>query len=341
MKQQVYTKAFIRYIFVFLILPTILLSGCSKGQPEGFNGTESTVEVITPPTPTPPPDRVVLVSSATANITTTTDAGILLTNLAAASGLEFETRQEIFVNEITADIKVLVFLSHPENLGSMANAAPQTQFIVLTDRDWNPSPNVTTIRLKPEHQVFLAGYIATMIPANYRGGGLLASENILPNQAFRNGGYYYCGLCQAVIYPLNQYPVAKDIPANSPASSWLAAFEDLNLSTIESLYITPEAYSLELFNYLTSYEIILLGIEPPPDEARPRWAVTVLSDGISPIQDIWSDLSEGKGGKTINASLKLTDIQSIYLTEGKMALVQKVISRLQAGEIYTLDIPLE
>jgi len=341
MKQQVYTKTFIICIFIFLILPIILLCGCSKGQSEGFNSTESTVEAITPPTPTPLPDRVVLVRSAIDNLTTATDAEILLTNLAAASGLEFETRQEIFVNEITEDIKVLVFLTHPENLGSLANAAPQTQFIVLTDQDWNPSPNVSTIRLKPEHQVFLAGYIATMIPANYRGGGLLASDNTLPNQAFRNGGYYYCGLCQAVIYPLNQYPIAKDIPANSPASSWIAAFEELNLNTIESLYVTPEAYSPELFNYLTSHEIILLGIEPPPDEARPHWAVTVLSDGVSPIQEIWSDLSEGKGGKTINASLKLTDIQSIYITEGKLALVQKVINRLQVDEIYTLDIPLE
>ena len=323
---------------MFLI---ILFSGCAKSQPKELNHASLSPEATASPPNTPSPDRVVLAISETDNATTVTDAENLLSELAAESNLEFETRQKIYTNEITPDVKIMVFLSNPENLGVLANVAPYTQFVVLSDRDWHPSANINIIRIKPEHQSFLAGYITTMIPANFRGGGLLATEDTLLNQAFENGGHYYCGLCQALVFPLNQYPATAIISGDSPASSWQAAFEELNLDIIQALYVAPESYSPELFNYLANYDIALIGIDPPIDEARSHWAVTILTDGISPILSIWNDLLEGKGGKTINASLKLTDIQSAYLTEGKLKLVQKVIDSLQAGEIYTLDIPLE
>jgi hypothetical protein len=70
-------------------------------------------------------------------------------------GFEFETRPEIQVNEITSDIKVLIFY-HPDNLGSLSNSALNTQFLVISDQDWSPAGNVTIIKADVNSQVFMA-----------------------------------------------------------------------------------------------------------------------------------------------------------------------------------------
>lgn len=331
----------IKHSLGFLLLSLIVfsfLAGC-KGLKN--DKVEPTTEIIIQPTSTPKPDRVVLVSSSAANAESLNEATTFITELAVNSGLEFEKREQVFPNEISADVRIIIFLSHPENLGSLANAAPQTQFVVISDRDWTPTNNVTIIRLRPENQAFLAGYITGILPDDYRAGGLLNSENVQANTAFINGVYYYCGLCQALIFPLNKYPVSKALNADSTSANWIAAFEEMNLNTILSLYLTPEAYSAELFIYLSNYDIQLVGISTPPQEALAKWTVTVLPDGLSPIREIWETLLQGQGGQILNASLKLEDIQSSYFTQGKQIQVRELIDLFQAGEVFPLDVTIE
>ena len=89
----------------------------------------------------------------------------VLRELAASSALEFERREQVIANEITSDIKVMVFLNQPENLGSLASGAPGTQFVAIMDQDWNPGQNVTVIRRRDDHTAFMAGYLAALIGA--------------------------------------------------------------------------------------------------------------------------------------------------------------------------------
>jgi len=320
---------------ILLIIIGCLFISCKGKVDEAVTPTSPTD--IPLPTPTTAADRVVLITGDVQDAWTIQQANSILQELAASSELVFETRLEIQPNEITPDVKVLVFLSHPQNLGSLSNSAASTQFIVISDQEWTPSANVTIIRSDTTNQIFMAGYASVMLAENFRGGGLLTSENSNYSIAYKNGAKYFCGLCNAVITPLNKYPITKEIPQSSQPVDWIAAFDEINLSTILYIFVPPQAYSTDLFNHIAQTSVKVVGITTPPAEAQAIWAGTFLSDGLSPIKDIWNDVVAGIGGKAINASLYLADTQTGLISPGKQQLLQQVITELQAGRIYTLD----
>lgn len=337
-------KSAIRSGLGLLLITILILSGCSRTN-EG--------EPPLPDNPTPPPmatptlaaERVVLVRPADSDPLAASQADSLLRELAAGSGLEFETRESLINNEVTPDVRVVVFLRKPDNLGSLAAGAPGVQFLAITGEDWNPTPNISLIRLREEHTAFMAGYLAAMLAPNYRVGALLAAEKAAFNSAFINGVYYYCGMCGSEAYPLVQYPLTTTLPAGSPFANWQASFSEMNVNKVNVLYVADEAASPELFTYLSSQDVALIGSQSPPEEGKPRWVVTISADGISPIRDIWADLMAGNGGKTLNATLNFSDNMFIgvneglvWLSEGKFNYALETIRLLRDGKINPLPV---
>ncbi len=322
------------FLILLLIIGSLLISCKGKTEEAATPAAQTDIPL---PTPTTAADRVVLITGDVQDTWTLQQANSILQELAASSALAFETRAAIQSNEITPDIKVLVFLNHPQNLGSLSNSASGTQFIVISDQEWTPSANVTIIRSDLTNQVFMAGFASVMLSDNFRGGGLLTSENSNLTTAYKNGAKYFCGLCNALITPLNRYPVTKEISQSSQPADWIAAFDEINLSTILYVFVPPQAYSTDLFNHIAQTSVKIIGIATPPAEAQAIWAGTILGDGLTPIKDIWNDVLTGNGGKTVNASLYLADTQAGLISPGKQQLLQQVITELQAGRIYTLD----
>ena len=334
-----------KYILInALFIFSLILAGCGKKEAQAdipsYDPTPTALPIATMS-----PDRVVLVRKPNSDPTISSQAEILLRELAGGSGLEFEIREDMINNEVSPDMKIVVFLEKPENLGSLAAGAPSTQFVAITNEDWNPAPNVTIIRQREEHTAFMAGYLAAMLAPNFRVGALLAAEKIQFNQAFINGVYYYCGLCAAQIYPLNTYPKTATQPAGSPATNWQTAFSEVNTSKINVLYVANEAASAELYSYLSTVDVALLGSQSPTEEGRSRWVATLYSDGISPIRDIWNDLLAGNGGKSLNAALNITDnmfisVQDglVWLSEGKFNFALKTMELLRNDQIYPLSV---
>jgi len=322
------------FLFLLMVIGSLFISCKGKAQEAAIPEAPTSVPL---PTPTTAADRVVLITGDIQDTWTLQQANTVLQELATSSGLVFETRTEIQSNEITPDMKVLVFLSHPQNLGSLSNSSSSTQFIVISDQEWTPESNVTIIRSDLTNQVFMAGYASVMLADNFRGGGLLTSATSNLTTAYKNGAKYFCGLCNAVITPLNRYPITKEIPQSSQAADWIAAFDEINSSTILYVFVPPQAYSTDLFNHIAQTNVKIVGIATPPPEAQAIWAGTFLIDGITPIQDIWDDVLAGNGGKTVNASLYLADTQTGLISPGRQQLLQQVIMELQAGRIYTLD----
>jgi len=321
-------------LLMFLVVMSTLGGACKRGREIYPSPTASSAPL---PTPTNAADRVVLIIGNTADAWVLQQANSVLQELASSSGLLLETRPAIQANEITPDMKVLVFLSHPQNLGSLSNAAPRTQFIVISDQNWAPEKNVTIIRADQTSSIFMAGYASVMLSENFRGGGLLTSENNNLTTAYQNGAKYYCGICNSLVNPLNQYPITKELSLSSQTTDWIAAFDEIATSTILYVYVPPQAYSAELFNHIAQTNIKAIGISTPPAEAQTIWAGTFLIDGLSPIKEIWNDVLAGNGGKQINASIALTDTQNGFISPGRQLLLQNVIGELQAGRIYTLD----
>ncbi|HAF60926.1 MAG TPA: hypothetical protein DCK95_01210 [Anaerolineaceae bacterium] len=321
-------------ILLYVLIGSTLFACSPKNEPAVVQDTPA-MEIL--PSPTTAPDRVVVITGDVQDSWTLEKANSTVQELATASGLEFESQISINSREITPDIKVLVYLYHPNNLGSLANSAPNTQFIVISDQEWTPSHNVSIIRADSTYQTFMAGYASVMLAENFRGGGLLTSEDSAKNVAYKNGAKFFCGSCSALISPLNSYPFTKEIPQSSPAADWITAFDEVNFNTILYMYIPPQAYSTELFNHIAQTNVKILGIATPPAEAFPIWAGTFLIDGFTPIKEIWDAVLQGNGGQTINASLSLADTQSGFISTGKQQIIQDVIAELQAGRIYTLN----
>lgn len=333
------------YAILLILLSAISLSAC------GNKKVEESVEVVEQPTievptATPlPPDRAVLIASAETDATLLANAQATLAELSAASGLEFETRQEISPDTLSADIKAVIFLYHPDNLGSLAANAPNTQFAAISDLNWVPPDNVTIIRIEQNDIAFLSGYITAMLAPNYRSGALMAGENVEFNAAFLNGVRYYCGICAASIYPLNQYPVYSQQPAASAPETWIAAFEEINLNKVNVLFVPQEAASAQLLTYLSAQDVTVIGNQTPSAEGISRWAATITVDKITPLREIWQDLVSGNGGKIINANISVSDIQAltvvdgtVWLSEGKQVLVDRIIQLLREDQIYPLPV---
>ena len=333
---------FIITISIAIIFSTLALSACGA-KDDGDSAVQESLPPTDVPTPTPvPPDRAVLVAGADTDATYLAEAQAMMAELAASSGLEFETRQEATSETITPDVKIIVFLNHPENLGTLAANATGTQFAAISEQNWNPPSNVTIIRINDNNAAFLSGYIASIIAPNYRVGALLASENTEQNLAFKNGMIYYCGLCASSINPLNTYPVISTQSAGSAPETWQAAFDEINASKVNVVYLTKEAVSAQLLSYLSAMDVAVISNQSLLEEGRSRWAGTIYSDSLTPIREIWNDMLSGAGGKIVNASIKISDTQAltvqdgtVWISPGKLIWIDKMIQLLREDQINT------
>lgn len=321
----------------FSLLALFFLNGC--GIIQRFQPTATPTLIPTPkPTATPLPNRALLITTNTGDTELVSQAQLIMSELSAGSSLIFETRAELLQKDLTPDVKIAVFLSHPNNLGTLANAAPRTQFAVLSDLNWNPSNNVTIIRRKSESISFIAGLISVNLDNNFRGGALISTSDGISQQAFANGGHYFCGICSPSIPPYVKYPLIATQPDGSGAAAWAAAFDQMYLNGVRVLYVSKEAYSPELFIYLVGRGITLLGPQTPPDAAKSRWAATLIVDGLAPLREIWPDMVSGKGGKVVYGGVRFTDVQSAFISPGKLDYFQKIVSRIRAGLLNPLTV---
>lgn len=332
-------KALLR--IVFLMMAVALIAGACK--PKEAQASPQEVPTVEIPTPTPiPPDRAVLIAPADADGAMVAQAQAILAELTAASGLQFETRAEINENTLTPDVKIVVFLNHPDNLGTLAARAAGTQFVAISSLDWTPPANVTLIRKQENDAAFLAGYAAAILAPNFRVGALLTAEETASGSAFQNGVGYYCGTCSAQINPLNSYPIVSVQSAGSAPEIWQAAFDQINTSKVNVLYIDRGAMSAQLLSYLAGKDVAVIANQAPPDESFANWAGSIYLDTLSPLREIWNDLMAGTGGKIINAAYTITDNHQIALTDGtvwlspgKLRLLDDIIALLRSNQINT------
>jgi hypothetical protein len=187
----------------------------------------------------------------------------------------------------------------------------------------------------------MAGFISVNLDSNFRSGALFSDSDTLSQDIFSNGGHFFCGLCSPSIPPYVRYPMIASQAAGSSPAAWQAAFDQMYVNGVRVLYVAPEAYSPELFTYLVSKEIILYGSQPPLEEARSRWAATLLVDGLSPLREIWSELLAGKGGKIVYGGVRFADVQPAFITPGKMEYFQKLVGLMRAGLLNPQTIPAQ
>ncbi len=336
------------WVGVFLLI-TLLISGGCRPAVEVAADPESPPATATLPEPTntplPPSELLVLVAAAETEASQVQAVEALLAETAASNGMEFETLSALSAAEVTPELKLAVYLSPPPNLMDVVRAAPQTQFIAVSQVDLEAAPNLSVIRHRPEQAAFIAGAAAVVIAFDWRSAGLLPADSLLGaahEDLFRNGGGYFCGICNPFYAPHVRFPLTAALPLGSDFNAWRQAVDELLLKVVYVIYIAPEVASPELLTYLAvEKNLILLGGQSPPDEVRPRWAATITSDILTPLQELLPTLLAGEGGKVLPANLIFTDVQPALFSPGRQMLVEQIRDDLREGWIEPYSVPLQ
>jgi hypothetical protein len=256
--------------------------------------------------------------------------------LTGEAGMQFEVAPAIQPQDVQPEWKVVVFGAAPPNLADYAAAAPQTQFVAVSTGGIEPAANVSLIETRREYIAFTAGFIAVLVADDWRSGGLLPNDTPLGaglEDAFRNGGLYFCGTCNTYYAPFVRFPLTASMPSGTDSAGWQSAMAEMDQSFIYALYLAPEAASPELLSTLAARGLILFGSAAPPPEVQSLWAVTIAADAPAALRELWPQLLAGQGGQRISAAINLTDINPQYLTPGKQRQVEMMLDDLLAGFI--------
>lgn len=332
-----------------LIAFVLLLAACGGATPSATNAPTTTLDnptATTQPTPEPTaaPAKVILVSDAAASTVDVQNAETRLTDLAAQANLSLTKAEMLSAADLSADVKIVVWIGAASGITELAAGAPQVQFVAITSSDLEPAANLSILHTRPEDAVFIAGYISTLIAPDWRGAGLLPSDGPLGDQAqtvFTNGGRFFCGRCAPAYAPVVLFPLSAALPSGSPASSWQSAFAELNASVVEVLYVSDAAASAELLSAMNEMGITLFGSLPPSEDLKANWAVTVQMDGVALLETLWPALLAGEPGQKLEAPVTLGDVNTEKLSPGRQELVEAMIADLQNGLVNPLSVPAE
>ncbi|MEA4909816.1 MAG: hypothetical protein VB089_19495 [Anaerolineaceae bacterium] len=334
--------------WLLALLLAALLTACSSNATLSPTPEMPTAEAVTAtpaPTETPVPEqgRVLLVSDGTSALVD----GVrqMLQARAAEAGWALEELPAMQTSDFTPGTKVAVFLTPPSNLAELLGVAGQTQLIVFSPTDLEASPNLSVIRVQPEQQAFVAGFVSIILAPDWRAAGLVPNDTpagATIEQAFMNGGQYFCGICNPVYGPVVRFPLTATLSQASSPAEWQAAADELGQYNLYVVYVAPEASSPELLNSLAGKNYVLLGGgQVPPEEALPRWAGSIQIDALSALEGLWPGVAAGTGGQVASAPVGIVDANPDFLTEGRVQLVDEVLQGLSAGWLSPLDVPTE
>ncbi len=336
-----------RFFIVFLLLG-VLVTAC-KPQAETPAQTPAVSEVTTAPVellPTQPPAATDTPQPASRAVLVGVDTALEATlgELAAGSGWQFERRDALQVAEVDGGMRVVVFANAPANINEYTAAAPGTQFVVVSTTDVAPAANLNVIRVRPEHQAFMAGYISVISAADMRSAGLFPTDGPLGgavSDAYVNGGEYFCGICNPYYAPLVRFPLTVALPAATDLATWQTAITEMANYIVYIVYVAPEIATPELLMDLNNRGFFLMGGRTPPAEVAPRWVVTIQADAAGPLRDMWAAVSAGQGGQSANASIRFSDANRGIFSVGKQALAERVVEELQGGFIDPYTRPVQ
>ncbi|NPV84895.1 MAG: hypothetical protein HPY45_02645 [Anaerolineae bacterium] len=331
----------------FAMFAVLVLMSCGTriSTPEAgmqLPTVEAVPSVAASSTPTAQPAKVILVSPPGRGDIELLQATI--TELAEETGMVLTIVPALEAQQVTQDVKIVILLSPMQNLPDLLAAAPQTQFVVLSSVDLTQAGNLNVIRLQPEKQGFVAGYLSMLVAYDYRAAALLPVEEPLGTtleDAFRSGSGYYCGICASVSSPVIRFPLIARLSSASDASVWQPTVESLRANVVYAMYISPESANPDMVSALAQQGYILIGGQTPPQEVMPRWAATVEYDTLGALQEAWPALVAGDGGRVISPSLRINDINRNILSAGRQRLVEDVMAKLEAGAVYPFTVPAQ
>jgi hypothetical protein len=339
------SKITLRSLIISAVLILFLLAACSPpSTPTATVEVTSTQapEAVATPTATPEPAVVWLVAGPDVDPNLYERVLFWMTGQSKDDNFSLEVKDSISPAEAPANLQAVIFLSPTENIQDIAASLPQTRFVALTDKDLSPGANLSIIKTLDIQAAFLAGYLATLNAPDFRSGALFVDGR--PNtanlqDAFLNGGRYFCGRCAPVYAPIVLFPQVGLVPAGADAAGWKAAFDILNQNDIEMLYVPIEGLLPDFLAYLTEKNVKIITPIPPPDNFVSIFVANVESASLTALVELWPQLASLTEGKLINAGVQITHLIPENLSAGRRQLAERIIPDLISGVISPLSVP--
>jgi hypothetical protein len=313
-----------------------------------FTASPSLTPTITqtptrPPSATPQPFVAVLLSGEAADQNRVNTLQTALNDIVVNAGLRWQVRQQLTVQDLGPEIRLVVAVSPDPGLAELVAAAPQTQFLALGFEGLNAAPNLTTLGAggaRPDQQGFIAGVIAAMLSDDWRAGVISLSDTVDGRAArtgFLNGAVYFCGLCRPAHPPFYEYPLYVELPSTATSAEWQEAANYMVDHYVKTVYVYPGAGDEGMLTILADARLNIINSADQPDAAPSGRVVTLATDPLPLIKSQVAGLLDGSlsGGQSLPVPITFTQVDPTIFTPGKQRLAEQVLSDLQSGFIDT------
>jgi hypothetical protein len=296
---------------------------------------------------------VILVLPADISPDTSNQYQALVYGLASKYGMRFQLRNTLTPQDVEVELpwlKIVIALAPDKGLAALAAAEPEVQFLAVGISGLHASSNLSILGADDppvDRQAFLAGYMAAMLAPEWRVGILTQKDTpqgTIASEAFTNGFHFYCGYCLnpnfTQPYAAGMYPAIVRIPTDLQPGQDVAYANALpeNFYT-KMVYVYPGVETSDVVGALLQANVLVISQALPAGLDKTDWVASIQPDLLTPIETLFPQLLDGKGGQLIPTPLVLSDINTDQLTTGKQALVQEILDGLQDGSISANTLP--
>ena len=245
-----------------LSLCSLMVAGCNKiASKPTLTPTLPSATPTSPPTETPIPNPhgypaaplAVLLAPPGSDAAQAQALQSALNEPIRAAGLRWQVRPSLSQADFTPELRLVIVLPPDPGVAAMAGAAPQTQFLSVAIPGVEPAVNLSVIAASSERsdqQGFIAGVIAAMLTPEWRIGVIGLAENVsarAAENAFINGGTYFCGLCLQAYPPFYEYPLVVNLPATASSAEWREIGNYMIDHMVHTVYVVPGAGDADMF----------------------------------------------------------------------------------------------
>ena len=203
------------------------------------------------------------------------------------------------------------------------------------------APNLATIGVEnnqPDHQGFIAGYLAALVTDDWRVGVLASSDTaagLAERTGFLTGATYYCGLCNPAYPPYNDYPLYAEAPAGSSTTAWQVAADLLIEQGVQTIFLAPGVGDPALVDYLVQSGVAIIGTGAPPENAQANWVASVQPDYAVVLEEVASRAVSETVSGDFPAEYRVTYINAGRFSPGRQMNLEKMLDDLIGGLIDT------
>jgi hypothetical protein len=333
---------------ILSILPVILITSCTNGNlpatvtpdSQASQQVVQATEEIQAATATQTANQAVFFAPDLPSAQSQEIQGILQ-SYAAENALDFTQIDSLVIENLNRS-KIAFIATEDETWLSIANALPETTFIVASSITFTLPQNAIQIQTSVSDIYFTAGYLSAQLADDWRVGAILPSESIegtTLTDIFSNGTRYFCGLCSPIYAPVVFFPTVAVINSTADAAAINAAYGEIANNHPNTIFL-PSQYLLEDVVVNLRQNGHMLISEMNSDPAKDALMDVGLGFDIANALNEILESKIGAGTAQIKAPILVQDYGS-FLSAGKIDYLNIMLSDLSAGFISPYAVPLQ